>query len=137
MGEHSSQHSKITVNNTPAVEATEDIHPSCVTADNVEPPGSGSIAGSGSGSGSGSGGGGGLSGASCVQAGFATCCVGTEAECTVGPSPIECSCSRDCYFSQTTTCCHDITEVPCFPGTVLALSSRPILPALQCCMLKS
>lgn len=88
----------------------------CITADNIEPPGSGG-SGSGSGSGSGGGGGNGLFGASCVQAGFATCCVGTEAECTVGPSPIECSCSRDCYFSQSTTCCHDITEVPCFPGT--------------------
>lgn len=74
--------------------------------------------GSGSGSGSGSGNGNGLFGASCVEAGFTECCVGDESACTVGPSPIECSCSRDCFFSENNTCCHDITVVPCFPGTV-------------------
>ena len=66
------------------------------------------------GSGSGSGSGGGLFGASCVEAEFTTCCTGSASTCTVGPPAIECSCSQDCF--SVDTCCHDITEVPCFPG---------------------
>ena len=49
-----------------------------------------------------------LSPASCVSAGFTSCCTGSE--CGVG----NCFCDQGCFGLDN--CCSDITQVPCFPG---------------------
>ena len=56
-----------------------------------------------------------ISPASCVSAGFTSCCTDVRFDgCGVGYGIDRCYCDQACF--RANDCCDDITEVPCLPG---------------------